>query len=159
MKIKFMLVPLVVLGLIVVGCSDEKKVVEKKKEPIVDINSKWFTLTSNELTWKKAKQFCESNGGRLPTISELKEVIKDCEGVVVNYDDNDWDNLTNTNIANQFYQSCYKRKGFSSNTYYWSSTFVNDFRGYVWFVFFKDGDVNARDKDYNNYFRCIKDIE
>ncbi len=43
--------------------------------------SKWFTPTDKAVKWKKAKQICRDNGGRLPTIEELKEVMTDCGGI------------------------------------------------------------------------------
>jgi hypothetical protein len=39
------------------------------------IISKWFSPTDKKVTWKKADKICKDNGGRLPTIDELKKVV------------------------------------------------------------------------------------
>jgi hypothetical protein len=163
-----MLVPLAVLGLSVVGYSDEEKVAEKKKEPVVDVTkeeltskatttSKWFSPTDKKVEWKKANKLCKDNGGRLPTIEELKEVVPDCGGTVVISGDKNWNSILYKNLVNKAYQSCYKNKGFSSS-YYWSSSTINGDENHAWRVFFYGGYVNGyATKGHNYYVRCVRD--
>ena len=84
----------------VCGRSEEKK------------NSKWFSPTYKKVTWKKAKEICKENGGRLPTAKELHKVVFDCireAGI-----------STPFHVGNSDYQSCYKNRGFIFNGGYWS---------------------------------------
>jgi len=145
----------------------DKKVTEKKKEPVVNVKkeevaskstttSKWFTPTDKAVKWKKAKQICRDNGGRLLTIEELKEVMTDCGGINTTFDDKDWDNVTDKNKANKSYQSCYKDKGFRYSLY-WSSTSYVGIEDTVWFVNFYFGDVLGGVKTSRSYVRCVRD--
>jgi hypothetical protein len=108
--------------------------------------SKWFSPTKKKVTWKKAKQVCRDNGGRLPTIEELKEVVTDCRGII---------NESNKNIVNSSYQACYKRKGFTSN-YYWSSTTDASNSSNAWSVHFYNGFDGWDDKGFEIYVRCVR---
>jgi len=141
---KFILVPLAVLGLAVgsyADCSKDEtlKLIDKgfSKSEINGICNKseskpkgliWVTPSDRvckanggkidkhgicDAHWMEAKDICRASGGRLPDRYELKKVIVDCGGTV--------DDYTN-NKANSAYQSCYKRKGFSSSYDYWSSS-------------------------------------
>jgi hypothetical protein len=119
--------------------------------------SKWITPTKEEVTWKKAKELCSVNGGRLPTIEELKKVVMDCGGTITTFSDKNWESLTNKNKANKLYQACYKAKGFDYN-YYWSSSTFNGFEDVVRIVHFNMGYVGGEDnKDDSTYVRCVRD--
>jgi len=178
MKLKFLLVPLAVLGLAVgsyASCSKDEilKLIDKgfSKSEIKGICGKseskpkglsWITPSDKtckanggkidgngicEAHWMEAKDICRASGGRLPDRYELKKVIVDCGGTA-----NDFDN----NKANSAYKSCYKRKGFSSSYYYWSSsTFLGD-ENDAWIVYFHNGDVYKGHKDTNYYVRCVR---
>ena len=108
--------------------------------------SKWFSPTKKKLTWKKAKQICRDNGGRLPTIEELKEVVTDCGGIV-----DEW----RKNLNNSEYQSCHKRKGFLSNFYWSSTTNVSDSSN-AWSVGFGNGYDHWYDKTNEHRVRCVR---
>jgi hypothetical protein len=111
-------------------------------------NAEWVTPKGvGEENWEDAKSICQSIGGRLPTKNELEKVITDCGGVVGDKDNNK---------ANLAYQSCYKRKGFSSEKWYWSSTSVSGYTDRAWVVPFDYGYVGYDGKDYNGYLRCVK---
>jgi predicted lipoprotein with Yx(FWY)xxD motif len=131
----------------------KEEVVVEKKEVKISSGSKWFSPTDKSVTWKEAKELCKDNGGRLPTIEELKEVVTDCGGTVTK----DWEsNIADKNKANERYQSCYKEKGFKSS-YYWSSSTIKGNEYYVWIVAFDNGNVNGSTKDYSSYVRCVRD--
>jgi hypothetical protein len=113
-------------------------------------NAEWVTPKGvGEKNWKDAKSICQSIGGRLPTRNELKKVITDCGGVPYEYDNN---------RANSSYQSCYKRKGFSSDTdkYYWSSTSISDRPNGAWIVNFDGGNLAGSYKGNTFYLRCVR---
>jgi len=107
--------------------------------------SKWFSPTKKNVSWKKAKQICRDNGGRLPTIEELREVVRDCGGIIDAYSEN-------TN--NSSYQSCYKRKGFTSY-YYWSSTTSASDSSDAWNVHFYGGNGFRNGKGDEDRVRCV----
>ena len=131
----------------------DKLVVEKKVEVKVEATStsKWFSPTNKEVTWKKAKELCKDNGGRLPTIEELKKVVIDCGGEMKDDNSAEW----KRNKNNDNYQSCYEEKGFKAS-YYWSSTSFVGFEDGAWVVGFGDGDVYWYGKNYNYSVRCVR---
>ena len=177
MKLKFVLVPLAVFGLVVgsyANCSkdDILKLIDKgfTKTEINGIcgksekktSLKWITPSNKtcmsyggkikkgvcEASWSTAKDICSASGGRLPSVYELKKVIVDCGGTI---DDSD------NNEKNFVYQNCYKQKGFSSSyNNYWSSTGNGSGTSYAWGVNFVDGYTDSGDKSYNNYVRCVR---
>ena len=166
MKLKFLLVPLAVFGFVVGSYADYSKdeifkLLDKgySKTEVDGIcgkskkksSSKWITPTDKQVKWKKAKELCENNGGRLPTIEELKEVVTDCGGEM-KYDSSA---ERKRNRNNSRYQSCCNEKGFSSN-YYWSATTYANNRDIAWLVYFYNGNVYNNYKDSNYYVRCVR---
>jgi len=98
--------------------------------------------------WEDSKQICSAMGARLPTIEELREVITSCGGVVDDYDNNE---------NNPDYQSCYKRKGFSSSgafDAYWSSSEYNS--SDAWLVLFGSGLGVWGRKSSEVYALCVR---
>jgi len=173
MKLKFVLVPLVVLGFAVgsyADCSkDEVKEMIKKGISSSVINSacgksqsKWITPSyticksnggtvnyhSCKATWVNAKNICSASGGRLATIDELKKVVTDCGGTIGKFD---------RNIENTSYQTCYKGKGFVFSGY-WSSTRFVGVGNNIWIISLYNGNV-GENSQYDNdvYVRCIRD--
>ena len=178
MKLKFLLVPLAVLGLAVgsyADCSKDEilKLIDKgfSKSEIKGICNKseskpkglsWVTPSDKtckanggkidedgicEAKWMEAKDICRASGGRLPDRYELKQVIVDCGGTV--------DDSIN-NKANSAYQSCYKRKGFSSSNGYWSSSTVKGDEVNAWFVLFNYGFEDGFYKDLTFAFVALE---
>ena len=141
MKLNFILIPLAILGLSTLGCKEK-------------INSKttstWFTPTEKKVSLKEAHKLCKDNGARVPTIDELRTVITDCKGVVGDYD---------SNTVNTSYQSCYKRKGFSSKFLYWSATTYNGLEYLGWSVILFSGTLHPNAKNVNIRVQCIRDKE
>jgi len=105
--------------------------------------------------WKNANKICSASGGRLPTRSELNEVIIDCGGTLTTDVDKDWDSLTDKNVANKSYQSCYKKKGFTPN-YYWSATTFASDSSNAWLVNFGNGNDRWGSKTAELYVRCVR---
>jgi hypothetical protein len=105
--------------------------------------------------WKNAKKICSASGGRLATKEELEKVVTDCGGIFIAYDDKDWSSVTDKNIANQSYQSCYQKKGFASG-HYWSSTTYAGNSDYAWRVRFNLGSQSDNRKNDSLYVRCVR---
>jgi len=100
--------------------------------------------------WSDAKAICRASDGRLPIKRELIQVVDECGGNTANthsaYDENRED---------PNYQACYKRKGFSFDSY-WSSTTNADFEYLAaWGVHFDYGSVVGYNKSSNLYVRCV----
>jgi hypothetical protein len=109
-------------------------------------NAEWITPEGiGKKNWEDANSICQSIGGRLPTKNELEKVITDCGGVVYR-----------NNRANSFYQSCYERKGFSPDRWYWSSTSVSGYTNGAWAVYFDDGYMFGYNMGNSNYLRCVR---
>ena len=120
------------------------------------VTSKWITPTDKKVTWQKAKEICREHGARLPTIEELKRVVRDCGGINTTYgEDNNWGTIADKNIANKSYQSCYKQKGFTSNSYWSSTTNVSDSSN-VWLVYFYGGDDYWDSRTNEFRVRCVR---
>ena len=176
MKLKFVLVPLAVLGFAVgsyADCSkdDILKLIDKgfTKTEINGIcgkseskkeKSKWISPTQKvckanggkmngytcTANWSDAKDICSASGGSLPSIEVLKKVVIDCGGTI-NDDDN--------NEVDAVYQDCYKNKGFIS-TYYWSSTTHASYTNNAWDVYFSDGYMSYNPKSSKFNVRCVR---
>ena len=115
--------------------------------------SKWFSPTKKNISWKKAKQICRDNDGRLPTIEELKEVVVNCGGINTK---DAWNSVGHKNMENKAYQSCYKRKGFTRSGGYWSSTaYVLD-SSFAWFVLFYYGQDSWNIKSHEYPVQCVR---
>ena len=146
---------------VICGKSENTETKEKKKEVF-----KWISqsATNNvcksnggeikneicEAEWSDAKKICSASGGRLPSVDELKRVVRDCGGEIANDIGAIWDK----NAYNSSYQSCYKNKRFSS-TYYWSTTSNVSDTNNAWYVHFYNGDSNNYAKSNINAVRCV----
>ena len=108
--------------------------------------------------WENAKKICRASGGKFPSRADLEKVVVDCGGSVAIYGNKDWDSLTDKNIANKSYQSCYKEKGFPFYLY-WSSTIHASHTNSAWFVDFLHGVTNLTTKSDNHCVRCVRSGE
>jgi len=189
MKFKFVLVPLVVFGLVVgvyADCNKEEvfKLIDKgfskadidtlcETSEIKEEKSKWITPTQKvceanggkvdndegicEATWDEAKDICLDSGGKLPSKYELSEIIDDCGGQYDIFNQNDYHNDDNPS-----YQACYKEKGFSGSSSYWSSSMMkNPLNGgfYTYSVDFLKGFIKTFYRSNPLYIRCLRDEE
>ena len=177
MKIKFMLIPLAILGLVVGSYADANKdkslkstdkevtKIETKeksksqKEEIIWIDPTQKACKANGgkigsnssfciANWSKAKDICSASEGRLVTVDELKKVVTDCGGTVNDY---------SKNQKNTLYKDCYEKQGFSDASDYWSSSRFKGEEKSAWFVGFYNGVVNRDTKDNSFYVRCVKE--
>jgi len=96
-------------------------------------------------SWQDAKSYCQAQGGRLPTLNELKSMVIGCGAL--------W-GKSNKNEANSDYQKCIKESSFSPQ-FYWSSTTVVGKKYGVWGVDFNDGNGDWFGKSRSYYVRCV----
>jgi hypothetical protein len=113
--------------------------------------SKWITPTKERVTWKKAKELCSANGGRLPTLEELKKVVTDCGGEMKDDNIAEWER----NRKNASYHNCYKKRGFNSNNY-WSSTSLVDLSDSALIFNFYNGYQDYSHKTGKYYVRGVR---
>ncbi len=116
---------------------------------------------SRAMNWDDAMEYAKNLrlGGyddwQLPTMEELTKIVTLCGGADVTYGDDNWEELTDKNIANETYQANHKAKGFASR-YYWSSTTYGNYNNYVWDVTFRYGLLSRDAKSNSLYVRCVR---
>lgn len=149
----------------------EFEVVENDNSSYGSSRSKWIDVSSSTCrnnggeinsdgmcygNWNDSNKICKVSGGRLPSIDELRAVVKSCGGIVVVSDNKIWSKLIDRNKANKSYQKCYKSKGFSFD-YSWSSTSYNKISSnYFWVMYFNYGTDDFSAKGNNRYVRCVR---
>jgi len=137
---------------------------ERLTESMPFFDGLMWTKESKEMTWYEAMEYAKNLrlGGysdwRLPTVDELKEVVRSCGGTPVNLNDKDHQSIWDKNMANSSYQSCYDAKGFTSGGYWSSSPYVSDTSN-AWNVFFLYGDDDWDDKSATDLVRCVRDSQ
>ena len=133
----------------------------KTYKDITIIGDLMWEKESRELNWYEAMEYAKNLrlGGyddwRLPTIEELGAVVTLCGGELVDYSDDDWEDIWDKNRANENYQANYGAKGFASSNY-WSSTTYAGFSSYAWSVYFYYGRQRNNDKSTSYYVRCVR---
>jgi hypothetical protein len=130
--------------------------------PFVTFNGLMWEKETQKMIWHDAMAYAENLrlGGysdwRLPTVDELKEVVRSCGGTSVEYLDKNFNSIVDKNKANSSYQSCYKNKGFRYDSWYWSSASVSGYTDLAWIVYFYYGYVDYSNKDRYSYLRCVR---
>ncbi len=125
----------------------------------------WSSRSSSTENWGFAKKYCEDldEGGysdwRLPTISELKTIIKNCQsgGSACRVSDNclSSDSCWSENCRCSFGGS-YGKLGDSDGVSLWSSSPRSDKTNYAWYVQFSNGGVFSG-WGYEGYsVRCVR---
>lgn len=95
-------------------------------------------------SWQSANKICEEMKAKLPTIEELKNVLKQCNGKIDEHENNS---------SNKEYQNCYKNKGFEGSFFYWSFTKAPDQLGYLG-IQFEQGFVGFANSFYGLHVKC-----
>jgi hypothetical protein len=133
------------------------------------------TPPNNEMQWADAKSYCDNltlagGGWHLPTISELRSLIRGCDGTVtggvcgVTYDCLDstcWNNACAGcgKFGGPGTDGAYWPDGISGNIdwYYWSSSPAADSAYPAWGVYFDDGLVGFNYIDHSDtHARCVR---
>ena len=135
----------VILMLSVIGCGDLE----------------WLDVSAEKMTYNEAVDYCKERGGRLPTINELRTLIRNCPA-------------TETGGECAVTNSCAERECWSDVCYecvfaddgrysvfgsiggFWSSTTCIDYASFAWIVHFSNGYVGLNVKTDDIYVRCVR---
>ena len=127
----------------------------------------WSPMASSYMNWSDAIDYCNNltacgySDWHLPTISELRTLIKNCSGTVTGgscgVTDNclSWDECRNDACSGCDYDSNGKYSKLGDTDWFWSSSTLSDLTDGAWGVGFDAGYVSANDKDYGNNVRCV----
>ncbi|MBO4441511.1 DUF1566 domain-containing protein [bacterium] len=129
----------------------------------------------DSMKWRTAVHLCNSlnssnyggysSGWHLPTISELRTLIKNCPGTETGGSCEVSDScLSDSCWSNDCYCSCkennggyYSKLGDNDYVNLWSSsTSISDGPDYVWLVAFEDGFMYSDYKNNDNDVRCVR---
>jgi len=134
----------------------------------------WQVIPSSDyMYWDDAIAYCDNlsldgGGWHLPTISELRTLIRGCDGTVTGGSCGVTDSCLDSSCQNESCYSCNNGYGPNKGCYgpselpgdcywYWSSSPVADDDNYAWDVYFHNGDVYSYDDyDYDNLARCVR---
>jgi len=130
------------------------------------------TLSSFFPTWDEAKSYCENlalcgGGWHLPTISELRTLIRGCEGTVTGGSCGVTDSCLDLTCRDESCHSCIYGGGPTGGCFdpsdlpgechvCWSSSAVTDDVGDAWRVDFDDGDVSYNIVGATLLARCVR---
>ena len=124
----------------------------------------WSDLSSDRMVWDNAKIYCEALGGRLPTISELRILLKRCEGTIKGGACGIKDQCLSTKECwNDSFYGCQcneydpgKYSVFDEGYYLWSSSEQSDNNDEVWTINFYFAYVFSSYKFNTCYVRCVQ---
>ena len=122
----------------------------------------WSDASSDYMAWDDAVTYCENLGGRLPTISELRTLIQNCQATEtggecgVTDDCLSWDDCWNDACDGCGYDGSSKYSVFGDIYWFWSSSEQSDDANYAWGVKFSYGDVSFSNKVLNVSVRCVR---
>jgi hypothetical protein len=131
------------------------------------------TQSSDYMTWDEAKTYCENlslagGGWHLPTISELRTLIRGCEGTVSGgscevTDDctsfiDCWSDSCICDVSSGPNNGCYGPAELPGECdWYWSSSPVAGNEDAAWFVYFCGGLIYDNNIYYDAlYVRCVR---
>lgn len=135
----------------------------------------WSELYKSK-DWQQAKAHCDglnalnyggfSSGWHLPTVSELRTLIKSCDGTVTDGACGVTDSCLSPSCWNLSNCSCTqsatpKYSKFKDKVVLWSSSAVSNYSSadLAWFVDFSQGQVSNMDKSASAQFRCVRKIQ
>ena len=131
------------------------------------------TPTGGTMKWSDAKAHCagltlDGGGWHLPTIGELRTLIRGCPGTVTGGACEVTDSCLSSSCQNEACNGCSGNNGPAGGCYwpdemqgtcgwYWSSSPVEDLGGYAWLVYFYYGGVASGLGVYSDFgVRCVR---
>ena len=137
------------------------------------VDGTWETisLTHDGLEWScvapgivdhyEAISYCGDNGGRLPTISELRTLIQNCPDTETGGACGVTDSCLHSDCWNDACDGCSsdfngKYSVFGDTGWLWSSSVQSDDTDYAWNVYFYYGYVSFHYRYYYRYVRCVR---
>lgn len=154
-----------------------KKEDEKKKETKNAVakaqkrkEKQWSSKSPNPMSWNNAIDYCNNlseNGHddwRLPTITELRTVIKNCDGSQAGGScklqgdslSRDWWNDTCHCSYQKNNKGYYSKLGDNDKVSLWSSSIRSDRTSNAWNVNFASAYIDDSRKGSKNYVRCVR---
>lgn len=138
-------------------CPDNNKFCHKQGE----LN--WSDISDDVFTWKEAGEYCTKTGGRLPTVSELRSLIKECPATQTGGECKVTDNcLIYNDCRDEKCIGCLlatdgKYSVFGDIGWFWSSSTPSEDSFGVWTVRFDYGLVAYSRKNFDKrHVRCVK---
>ena len=140
------------------------------------------TPKDKHIKWYEADAYCKGleidgyKNWRIPTIDELRSLIRGCEYTVVGGDCKVGSSCTSASCGDpdecregcpegegpgtdDCYWTAAWIKGACNKGSYWSSTLVSDQAATVWVIRFDTGAIRTDSKNWRNYVRCVRDAE
>ena len=128
----------------------------------------WSDNAPNTANWEDAQTYCGNLGGRLPTIKELRMLIKDCPQTEYPQPSGqaDWcavEDPDRLSSGGFWTETCYGCSNSGSNSvfgdtsWYWSSSSNPDGSIVAWGILFNGGNVDYYHTGNTYNIRCIKD--
>ena len=121
----------------------------------------WSDPSHDEWTWEEAVDLCNSIGGRLPTISELRTLVKNCSLTLTGGTCEVTDQcLSSSDCYDESVCICEDASDgrysvFRDTAYFWSLSEESDLDGTFWALFFTDGGVYYDHKTSKAKVRCV----
>ncbi|HPA57066.1 MAG TPA: hypothetical protein PLT70_06520 [bacterium] len=130
----------------------------------------WSDVSSESMNWTMANNYCEILGGRLPTISELRTLVKSCTGTVTGGSCDVTDDCLcysmscgcldeNCICENRYIEGnlVFEYSVFGDTFTLWSVSETSDMdQDYVWYIDFFRASINSNIKTSPLSFRCVK---
>ncbi len=122
----------------------------------------WSCISPDRMTHLDATDYCEDNGWRLPTISELRTLIQNCPDTETGGACGVTDScLSYSDCRNDACGGCSadisgKYSVFGDTGYLWSSSVPSGDTDDAWNVTFYHGHVGRNGRDYNDSVRCVR---
>ena len=119
----------------------------------------WSDNTGNPMEQYNAKKYCEELGGRLPTISELRTLIKNCPATESGGSCGVTDSCSTTSCWDETCDGCIGVRSVEDRKYtrrLWSMTVPSDRTDLAWYVNFNDNSVDAIYSFSFYNVRCIR---
>jgi hypothetical protein len=121
----------------------------------------WSCRFPNTINWQDAMDYCEDNGWRLPTISELRTLIQNCPATETGGECGVTDSCLSGDCWNDSCSGCgYDSSGkysvFGDTGWFWSSSSYVDYTDFAWYVNFNVGGVFHSYKTDNDGARCVR---
>ncbi len=151
------LIPFMLLTILLSGC------LKRFDSSLWEDGGEWSKLTNNHMHWEEAARYCKSIGGRLPTISELRTLVKNCPAVEPGGECKvEKDCLSALECRNSACDGCKptddgRYSVFGDRGFFWSSSIVQDEGGMAWMIMSDGGEISPSGKSYGYYdVRCVK---
>ena len=140
-----------------------KRDAEKYKEfPFKHGELRWSKKATKKMNWYDAKEYCKDLGGRLPTISELRTLIKNCPktetGGPCGVTDSclSWGKCRKEACDGCSYDDSGKYSVLRDPYWLWSSTLLSGGNGDAWFLDFYYGSVSDNRRYIKSGVRCVR---